>query len=318
VSAGSFHTGLELGTDVGVDSLMKVEIIAYIEDRTGTVVHDEDAARLRTVQELVELFRASLFDRSLGLTAEKVLDVDGQGAHLWGEALADAAHLTDDDRLLLEAIHGVGQGCVGAEIWRACTLRLFRSLIMVEAAGHGAIPPGPVIYAANHASHLDSFATLDALGERSRSAKVVSALDYWHATPVRHAIASCVLDVLTFDRHGNVLSGLKSALQALQAGRSLLLFPEGTRSMSGALGELKLGLGALAVEAGVLVVPVRIVGAYELLPKGRSWPKRGHIEVRFLDPVDPRSFDGASAGSRYERYRAFVARIRRALEEPSR
>jgi len=75
-------------------------------------------------------------------------------------------------------------------------------------------------------------------------------------------------------------------------GWSLLLFPEGTRSPSGEIGPFKRGVGLLAVELGVPVVPVCLDGLARVLPKGRWPPRPGRVTVRFGAPL---RFEAASA-----------------------
>ena len=83
----------------------------------------------------------------------------------------------------------------------------------------------------------------------------------------------------------NPLEGLRIAAAILQAGYPLLIFPEGTRSVTGKLQPFKPGLGLLAIETGVPVVPTLIEGTFEALPKGRLLPRRSKIKVTFGEPV---------------------------------
>ena len=76
----------------------------------------------------------------------------------------------------------------------------------------------------------------------------------------------------------------------------MLVFPEGTRSRTGAIGHFRPGIGLLAVRTGRQVLPVRIVGTYRALPPGAVLPRRARCEVRFGAPLralpdeDPRAF----------------------------
>ena len=79
-----------------------------------------------------------------------------------------------------------------------------------------------------------------------------------HARPVR--------------REGSDPRALKTAARLLEEGKALLVFPEGTRSLDGRLGEAKPGVGMLAVMSGAPVVPAYVSGTLEALPKGRSGP----------------------------------------------
>ena len=66
----------------------------------------------------------------------------------------------------------------------------------------------------------------------------------------------------------------------LDSGRAILIFPEGTRSISGELQAFKPGIGVLGIELDVPVIPVHLRGTFESLPKGRSLPRPARISVR--------------------------------------
>jgi 1-acyl-sn-glycerol-3-phosphate acyltransferase len=76
------------------------------------------------------------------------------------------------------------------------------------------------------------------------------------------------------------------AVASLKAGASFVIFPEGTRSRTGELGEFKKGAFVVAIDARSRIVPVAIRGARELMPRGGWRVRPGTVAVRVLDPVD--------------------------------
>lgn len=79
---------------------------------------------------------------------------------------------------------------------------------------------------------------------------------------------------------------IENAAAVLTSGdASLFVFPEGTRSRTGRLGEFKLGVFSLAVRAGIPVVPMGIQGTYEFLPRGSFLLNPGPVSVLFGDPI---------------------------------
>jgi 1-acyl-sn-glycerol-3-phosphate acyltransferase len=95
------------------------------------------------------------------------------------------------------------------------------------------------------------------------------------------------LDAIEIDRERGGLSGLREMLQRLSAGKKVLIFPEGTRTYDGEIGELKMGFAPIARRAAVPLIPVAIVGAYGILPRGRRWPTRQPLAVVIGRPIPP-------------------------------
>ena len=163
-------------------------------------------------------------------------------------------------------------------------------------ARHLAAPagPGPRIYYANHTSNLDAIVVWASLPEPCRSnCRIVAAKDYWGAGPVRRWLACRVFGALLIERKrvtrgNNPLTGIN---QALDEGRSIVIFPEGTRSCDGRLQyPFKKGGFHLAMESGVPIVPITVVGSHEVLPKHGKRVKPGKIVLNVGKPI-------ASAGS---------------------
>ena len=82
-------------------------------------------------------------------------------------------------------------------------------------------------------------------------------------------------------------SGLKETLRRLRNGGIVVLFPEGTRSETGELGELKSGIAVLAARARVPVVPAAVAGTFEAWPRSRPFPWIYPIRVHYGLPILP-------------------------------
>jgi 1-acyl-sn-glycerol-3-phosphate acyltransferase len=161
------------------------------------------------------------------------------------------------------------------------SLRIAKIRVRVEGLEN--IPPGVCIFAANHISNVDPIAFVPAIPRR------VSVL--LKSELFRIPILSTAMRLAKFvpvdraDKEAAVAS-VNVALGVLKEGLSLGVYPEGTRSPDGRLKPFKKGTFALAIEAGVRIVPVSISGAQHLMRKGEWTMRPGEIVVRFGPPVD--------------------------------
>jgi 1-acyl-sn-glycerol-3-phosphate acyltransferase len=174
----------------------------------------------------------------------------------------------------------------------------------------------PVLFVANHSSHIDTPTILRALPRawRRRTA-VAAAADYFYRVPwVAHAV-SLAFNTVPVQRKGEgVVPGAASQLARLiDEGWSLLVFAEGTRSRDGTVGRLRSGAAVLAAEHGLVIVPVHVSGTHAVMPPGRRWPRRAPggfagtrrpIAVRFGPPIRPRA--GEHRTEVMERVRLFL------------
>jgi 1-acyl-sn-glycerol-3-phosphate acyltransferase len=144
---------------------------------------------------------------------------------------------------------------------------------------------GQAIFVANHASHLDTPLLLRALPARWRAQVVVAAAaDYFAPGSWRGCTAALLFNTFPVER-GAARTALARCAGLLEQGWSLLIYPEGTRSADGRPGPFHGGAGLLAAREEVPVVPVYLGGVFAVLPKGRSVPRPGPVQVRFGPPL---------------------------------
>jgi 1-acyl-sn-glycerol-3-phosphate acyltransferase len=158
-----------------------------------------------------------------------------------------------------------------------------RLLFRPKAVGMENVPTeGPVIIAANHQSFLDDFLLPLVLPRRVTILAKADYFDKWY-TSWFFKLAGCV----PVRREGGSASraALQAAIDSLDRGKLVALFPEGTRSPDGRLYRGKTGVARIALEAQAPVVPVAIMGTYELMPYDKKAPKPGRVEIRFGKPL---------------------------------
>lgn len=141
------------------------------------------------------------------------------------------------------------------------------------------------IYFANHSSHLDTIALWSALPPEVRAnTRPVAAADYWNRDRLRRYIALKGLNAVFIDRTRDDAGAdpLRPLAAALERGDSLILFPEGTRTMQALPGPFKSGLYHLAMRFPVVeLVPVYLENLHRCLPKGTVFPVPLICTVRF-------------------------------------
>jgi 1-acyl-sn-glycerol-3-phosphate acyltransferase len=175
---------------------------------------------------------------------------------------------------------------------------LVRSQVSVQVSGREVLDElrGPVLFVANHSSHLDAPLVLTTLPERWRRwTAVAAAADYFFDTWPRAVGSTMAFSTFPMERRGG--GGASVADDLLFEGWSLLVFPEGTRSADGWAGEFRRGSAHLALTARVPVVPIAIRGSFAAMPRGRGWPVPGRlpVRVRYGTPVLPGPQDDAAA-----------------------
>lgn len=176
--------------------------------------------------------------------------------------------------------------------------------VRVRTEGEENIPSGVCVFAANHVSNLDPPSALIGVPRRiSFLAKeelfkipvVSAAMRLGKIVPVDRAHAEAA--IASIDR----------AVGILREGISFFVFPEGTRSRDGSLRPFKKGTFAMAIRAGVPVVPVSILGSRERMSKGKLAIVPGEILLRFGKPIDSTQYGVDERKELLDRVRTAVA-----------
>ena len=180
--------------------------------------------------------------------------------------------------------------------WVMCTL--VRTVLiggLFQAYGKQNVPrKGPLIICPNHAGSVDpplvpaytprKDVWSMAKSEYFKNPKISWWFIWYNAFPVV--------------RHSADRAALRKCFDLLNAGRSLLIYPVGTRTPEGVLVKPEPGAGFIAQKAGCPVVPVALVGTRTILPKGTRWPHRNRVAMTFGKPfrVETKRPDGTRIG----------------------
>ncbi|MBD3182703.1 1-acyl-sn-glycerol-3-phosphate acyltransferase [Candidatus Poribacteria bacterium] len=163
---------------------------------------------------------------------------------------------------------------------------LLSTLFKFEVFGAEHIPSkGGVLIMSNHVSYMDPV---------FMGAAVSRNLNYMaRSTLFRPDIVKRFLSSLNaFPVHLGVPDrrAIRNALRLLKSGEMLLIFPEGTRSHDGTLGEAQPGIGLIAYRTDAVVIPAFIRGAEKVLPRGAKMIKSAKASVAFAKPLDMENF----------------------------
>jgi long-chain acyl-CoA synthetase len=171
----------------------------------------------------------------------------------------------------------------------------------VEGLEHLAGLAGPMLICPNHTSHLDAPSVRAALPAHLRDrCAIAAAADVWFDGHPVGPLVALLQGALPFGRTTDVRASLERVADLVNDGWTVIIFPEGTRSRDGRLGPMRQGIGLLATDLGVPVVPVHIAGAWEILPPGARLPRRrrgARVRVRFGAPLHVERAIGITAAT---------------------
>lgn len=260
--AHQVHRESRLDTDLGLDSLTRLDLLLVLERRLGETIPDARLANLETVDDVVKLtetFQTDTTQAKRELDKKKKLEF-AQVPRWYARA------------------------------FRAMITGIYRRYFSLECQGLEHIPQGrPYIIMPNHTSHLDTLTVITALGTKAYRLWTLAARDYWFANRIQGWFARTCLNALPIEREGNFtefLQDLRAANEVMAQHNGLLIFPEGTRSLDGKLQPFMPGVLSLLIYGpNVPVIPAYIEGTYHALPKGQNLPKRHPVRIVFGEPL---------------------------------
>lgn len=182
---------------------------------------------------------------------------------------------------LLRVRHGRGSVFDKAPRWWSQWIAWSARMQVVTHGREAVDPEVPHIYVANHVSIMDIPAVLLALPAHGFVAKrELSRVPFFGA-------AARAVGVVYIDRDNrkSAFAAYEEAAELVRAGRSVIVFPEGTRGTTYGLREFKKGPFVLAIRSGVPIIPVIIHGTIEVTPNGTLDVTPGRVNIHLLDPV---------------------------------
>jgi long-chain acyl-CoA synthetase len=272
-----------LELDLGLDSLNRVELVVNLEKSFGINLPDSFGSEIFTVKDTVLKLKELLSAGPAKTSARTPVS--------WAEILSQDPPEETTTAVTLEP------GPLWNVVRYALTVALsciFRVYNRLSVRGTENLPEqGPYLIAPNHLSLADAPAVIAGISWKLASQTFFLGATEYFGGPISSRIAKA-LHVIPVDMDARLYGAMQLSAYVLRRNKILCVFPEGSRSRDGGIKEFKKGVGIIAKELKLPVVPVAIQGTYEMLPTGKKFPYPARVTVTFGKPLYPgdRDYDG--------------------------
>ena len=270
---GEIHGDLTMGDELGFDSLALTELLVALEAKYGAIDPKQlqSCRTVADVEALVGTERASLRPSQIGQGTRSRYKIEGRGAKNEDKTLVLPEQLQDQGKKLIGKVQDFFYG------------EMMRSKI----SGRAFIPHNRnTIVVANHGSHLDMGFARHALGTYGEDIVTLAAQDYFFEKgTLQRAFFENLTNLRAVDRKSGLRASERQAGEILSKGRTMLIFPEGTRSTDGEVHEFKPLLGALSLTYNVDILPLYLGGTRDAMPKGSKIPTKRDLFARIGPPI---------------------------------
>ncbi len=282
--------------ELGFDSLMFVELASAIEQAGGALVSPDTLNEVVDVRELYSVVK------------RRETAANKRAAEARAE---EDARQADKEIFVPSVVRTVGNRGIDV-IQRA----LYENVLKAHVEGRSNIPTHTnFIAATNHTSHLDTGLIKYALGEYGRDMVALAAADYFFDNRYKRAYMNNFTNIVPIERSGSLRQLLRHARSFLEHGYTALIFPEGTRSMTGQMAEFKSGFAYLALNTRTGILPSYLWGTYEAFPKGSTFLKGREVGARIGRYLPIEELEDLTKGMpRAEAYRLVAALVRHEIE----
>ncbi|TAL22955.1 MAG: long-chain fatty acid--CoA ligase [Nitrospirae bacterium] len=294
-----------LELDLGLDSLQRIELVVSLENKFSIKLPETFASDIQTVGDLVgKIKEAGISSQPSALSSQQ----KGTGF----SSILSQEPSENEKRAV-----GLNQGAVEWFVVSALmgAIKLFLKIFFrLDVKGKENIPDSPFIITPNHCSYLDVFVIASGLPLKMLRNLYFHGFQTYFANRLTAFIAR-LAHVIPIDPDAFLEKALQLSGYVLRNKKSLCIFPEGGRSYDGNLMEFKKGIGILALEMNVPVVPAAIKGSFEALPKGAFLPKPKKIKLIFGKPFYPSDSDMTKKPEKTDKYQFFADELRERVNQ---
>jgi len=293
-----------LELDLGLDSLSRIELMVALEELFDIDLPAEAGPALFTVRDLVIKVHECLPEHP-----EVIQEEREARRPPWNEILAGEP----PESVRAEIAESNKPWAIAVSFLSHKLLRLvFRLLCRFRVHGLSHVPDrGPYLITPNHASYVDGFALGAAL--EFRLVRQVNFLGFhqFFQNPVT-AMFGKAYRVIHVDADTYLFQALQAAAYVLRQGEFLCVFPEGARSIDGQIKPFKKGVSILAKELNLPLLPVRILGSFDIWPRGKRFPRLHPLTIVFGPPVTVQELlDEDPIPPEADLYEVIAARLRK-------
>jgi long-chain acyl-CoA synthetase len=303
---GRYAAGVTITPDttldtLGLSSLDRVELMMALEEAFQTTLDESALAGATTIRDLERTIQAEIGASTPAISGSAA--DSGMATQLVRPSGAEIAFPSWNRSRVVHLVRRIS-----LPTWILPLGRLFMQL-KVDGLHHLSAVTGPVVFAANHVSHLDTPAILIALPPRWRYLVAPAmAKEFFHAhfNPASVSRREWFLNSLNYylaagffnafplpQREAGTRQTLRYIGEVTADGYSVLIFPEGRRNETGQMTRFMPGIGMIGARLGLPIVPVRIDGLEKVLSPKMRFPKRGPVRVSFGNPLELKGDDYA-------------------------
>lgn len=196
--------------------------------------------------------------------------------------------------------------CFGFSALRVVARVTARPYFRLSCENAERMPAGPCVVAPNHSSFMDPFALQCALPRRV----VFLMTSDWYNRPLLRPFFRAMGAVPLQENARSNRAALDRALDAIERGMPIAIFPEGAVTRDGSLGRFHGGVAQIAVRAGVPIVPVGIDGTFAAFPKGRWIPRPKRVTVRLGESIEVPPVDDVDKSARRRAFREITDQVK--------
>ena len=251
--------------DIALDSLGKLSLIDFVERTFGVKLEEENLLSFPSINQMVEHIKTNKLWQKLEATN-------------WTETLKEKVNLK------------LPKSWPTISLIKGASKAFFKLYFRFKGNGYNELPEGPYIIAPNHQSFFDGLFVASFLRRKVMKSTYFYAkkkhLNNWFLRSFAKRN-----NIIVVDLNKGLQESIQKMAEVLRNGKNLIIFPEGTRTKNGQLGEFKKMFAILSKEMNVPVIPVAINGAFNALPSGKKIPKLfSRIEIDFLQAVYPQQY----------------------------